>query len=137
MKNWEEARKYFEKANSISEHTAYKLMILATYIQQKKTFEMKQLSEKYMKTLDRNSIDYKMIRLYHDNGPFNAESAIAKDLTKETDKNKRGKMLYYFGLYYEMKGSQAVAREYYNEILKMQTPMFFEYRLAEWASLGQ
>lgn len=137
MKNWEEARKYFEKANSINESTAYKLMILATYVQQKKTFEMKQLSEKYMKNMDRNSIDYKMIRLYHDNGPFNAESAIAKDITKEADKNKRGKMLYYLGLYYDMKGSHAVASEYYNEILKMQTPMFFEYRLAEWASLGQ
>lgn len=137
MKNWEEARKYFEKANEISESTAYKLMILATYVQQKKTFEMKQLSEKWMKTMDRNSIDYKMIRLYHDNGPFNAESAMAKDIEKETDKNKRGKMMYYFGLYYEMKGSHSVAAEYYNRILQMQTPMFFEYRLAEWASLGQ
>lgn len=137
MKNWEEARKYFTKANEISESYAYKLMILATYIKEKKTFDMKQLSEKYMKTLNRDSLEYKMIRLYHDQGPFNAESAIIKEIEKETDKNKKGKMKYYLALYYDMKGSQSVASEYYNQITQLQTPMFFEYRLAEWASLGQ
>ncbi len=131
--NWEEARKYFSKANEISESYAYKLMILATYIKQGKTFEMKQLSEKYMKPLDRNSLEYKMIRLYHDQGPVNAENAVAKDVEKETSKNKKGKMKYYLALYYDMKGSKSVAAEYYNQITKMQTPMFFEYRLAEWA----
>lgn len=131
--NWEEARKYFSKANEISESYAYKLMILATYIKQGKTFEMKQLSEKYMKPLDRNSLEYKMIRLYHDQGPVNAENAVAKDIEKETSKNKKGKMKYYLALYYDMKGSKSVAAEYYNQITKMQTPMFFEYRLAEWA----
>lgn len=136
MKNWDEARKYFAKANEVSESTAYKLMILATYLKQKNTFEMKQLSEKWMKPLNRDSIDYKMIRLYHDQGPFNAESAIAKDIEKLTDKNKKGKMLYYLALYYDLKGSNAVAAEYYNQILKMQTPLFFEYRIAEWAILG-
>lgn len=133
MENWEEARKYFTKANEISDSYAYKLMILATYIKQNKMFEMKQLSEKYMKPMDRNSLEYKMIRLYHDQGPINAENAIIKDIEKETSKNKRGKMKYYIALYYDMKGSKSVAAEYYNQITKMQTPMFFEYRLAEWA----
>lgn len=133
MENWEEARKYFTKANEISDSYAYKLMILATYIKQNKMFEMKQLSEKYMKPMDRNSLEYKMIRLYHDQGPMNAENAVIKDIEKETNKNKRGKMKYYLALYYDMKGSKSVAAEYYNQITKMQTPMFFEYRLAEWA----
>lgn len=133
MENWEEARKYFTKANEISDSYAYKLMILATYIKQNKMFEMKQLSEKYMKPMDRNSLEYKMIRLYHDQGPMNAENAVIKDIEKETSKNKRGKMKYYLALYYDMKGSKSVAAEYYNQITKMQTPMFFEYRLAEWA----
>ncbi len=133
MENWEEARKYFSKANEISDSYAYKLMILATYIKQNKMFEMKQLSEKYMKPMDRNSLEYKMIRLYHDHGPMNAENAVIKDIEKETNKNKRGKMKYYLALYYDMKGSKSVAAEYYNQITKMQTPMFFEYRLAEWA----
>ena len=54
-------------------------------------------------------------------------------LEKETNKNKRGKMTYYFALYYDLKGIHQVANEYYGKIMQMQTPMFFEYRLAEWS----
>ena len=57
----------------------------------------------------------------------------AKELEKITDKNKRGKMMYYFALYFEMRNHPEVSADYYNKITKMQTPMFFEYRLAEWA----
>ena len=48
----------------------------------------------------------------------------------------RGRMWYYMGLFYELKGSTKLANEYYSKIIKMQAPMFFEYRLAEW-SLGK
>ena len=63
---------------------------------------------------------------------FNAENAVLKMLDKETNKTKRGKMMYYFALYYDLKGMKQVASEYYGKITQMQTPMFFEYRLAEW-----
>lgn len=135
LENWAEARKFFLKANSVSKQTSYQLMILATYLKEKNLFEAKNFAQTCMKTLDRASIDYLMIRLYHDQGPFNAENAIIKKLDSETDKNKKGKMTYYLALYYELKGSDRVAREYYSQVTKMQTPMFFEYRLAEWGLL--
>ena len=133
--NWSESRKYFIKANSVSKQTSYQLMILATYLKEKNTFEAKNYAQLCMKTLDRASIDYLMIRLYHDQGPINAENAIAKKIESETDKNKKGKMTWYLGLYYELKGSDRVANEYYSQVTKIQTPMFFEYRLAEWGLL--
>ena len=40
--------------------------------------------------------------------------------------------MYYFGLYYEIKNHPEIAAEYYNKITNMQSPMFYEYRLAEW-----
>ncbi len=138
MKNWTTAREYFAKANAVRESTAYQLMILATYLMEKKTFDAKNAADQFIKSGNKKdmnfskSIDYNMIRLYKDQGPINLESAIAKQIEKETDKNKRGKMMYYFGLYYQMRGHQEVAADYYNKITKMQTPMFFEYRLAEW-----
>lgn len=136
-KNWETARTYFAKANSIKSQTAYQLMIVATYIQEKNIFEAKKAADIALKHIpDRDSLDYKLIRLYKDQGPVNAETSIALDLSKETDKNKRGKMTYYLGLYYEMKGSLAIAKEYYSKITSMQSPLFFEYRLAEWGEKG-
>ena len=129
---WAKARQSFEKANSVQKDTSYQLMIIATYLKEKNLFEAKKYAQLAMKNLDRNSIDYLMIRLYHDQTGFNAENAIAKMLEKETNKNKRGKMTYYFALYYDLKGIHQVANEYYGKIMQMQTPMFFEYRLAEW-----
>ncbi len=134
LKNWEAARQAFIKANSIKKNTAYQLMIIATYLKEKNTFKAKEFAATCMKPLDRNSIEYLMIRLYHDQGPVNAENAIVKLLDKETDSTKKGKMTYYFGLYYELKGLPKVAYEYYSKITKMQNPMFFEYRLAEWGT---
>lgn len=132
-KNWSAAREYFMKANSVKSQVSYHLMIITTYLMEKNSFEAKKYADVAMKPIqDRNSLDYKMLRLYKDQGPINAENAIAMALEKETDKNKRGKMTYYFGLYYDMKGSAKVAKEYYSKVTNMQTPMFFEYRLAEW-----
>ena len=132
-KNWAVARQAFAKANSIKNQTAYQLMIIATYIREKNMFEAKKYADLAMKPIqDKNSLDCKLIRLFKDQGPVNAENSIALQLEKETDKNKKGKMTYYFGLYYEMKGSDKIAKEYYSKITSMQSPMFFEYRLAEW-----
>ena len=74
-----------------------------------------------------------MIRMYHDMGPGNAETDIALKIQKEDKTNVRGKMLYYFALYYELKNKEQLALKYYGEVKNMQSPMFFEYRLAEWS----
>ena len=132
-KNWAVARQAFAKANSIKNQTSYQLMIIATYIRENNMLEAKKMADLAMKPIqDKNSIDCKMIRLFKDQGPINAENAIALQIEKETDKNKKGKMTYYFGLYYEMKGSDKIAKEYYAKITSMKSPMFFEFRLAEW-----
>ena len=64
--------------------------------------------------------------------PCEAENALSNSIQKEDNKTKRGKLLYYMGLYYDLKNLPQAAVTYYNKILEMQTPLFFEYRLAEW-----
>ena len=139
LKNWKGAREYFMKANAISPSTAYQLMVVATYLLENNSFEAKKWAEQFIKDGNKKSmdfaksIDYSLLRLYKDQGPVALENTIAKELTKLTDKNKRGKMMYYFGLFYEIKNHPEVSAEYYNKITAMQSPMFFEYRLAECA----
>lgn len=132
--NWEEARVAFEKAYSYNkENISYPLMISACYIKMKKLPQAKMFLAPVMKTkTDRNSLDYMMLRLFHDQGPGNAESAIALKIQKEEKATQKGKMLYYFGLYYSMKGNTNLAAKYFAEVTNMQSPLFFEYRLAEW-----
>lgn len=143
LQNWAKAREYFLKANAISASTAYQLMVVATYLLENNSFEAKKWAEQFIKDGNKKdmnfskSIDYSLLRLYKDQGPVALENTIAKELTKLTDKNKRGKMMYYFGLYYEIRKHPEVSADYYNKITAMQSPMFFEYRLAEWGFINK
>ncbi len=76
-----------------------------------------------------NSIEYKMLRAFHDeNGYKNLEQQIAnlKDI------NLRGKMYFYLGLLYDMFGIHESAKEMYAKVISVNSQMFFEYRIAEW-----
>lgn len=138
MENWAVAREYFMKANSINSSIAYQLMVLATFLKENNSFEAKKYADIFIKEGNKKdmnfskTLDYNLLRLYKDQGPIMLENTIAKELEKEQNKNKRGKLMYYFGLYYEMRNHPEVAAEYYNKITNMQSPMFYEYRLAEW-----
>lgn len=134
-KSYDEARAAFEKAYSYNkENVSYPLMIAACYIKAGKLQKAKLFLEQVMKSMpDKQTVEFSMVRLYHDQGPGNAENDIALKIPKIDKTTPRGKMLYYFALYYELKGVETLATKYYTEVKNMQSPMFFEYRLAEWS----
>ena len=88
-----------------------------------------------LKTLERDSLEYNMVRFYNEAYSRNAETSLVQKINKEDDSNKRGKLLFYLGLYYELNGAEELSTEYYSKVAAMSAPMFFEYRFAEW-SLG-
>ena len=130
--NYKNARALFDQAYSYSGSYAYKLMNIAMYLKEGDKNTAKKVAQELMKTLDRESTEYNMARLYVDNYSKNAESALINKINKEDNSNKRGKMLFYMGLFYEVNGSQEMAKEFYSKVTAMQAPMFFEYRIAEW-----
>ena len=132
--NYAEARASFEKAFSYyPQNISYPLIIAACMYKDKKGFEVKPFLQKVMKNYgDHDSLEYLMLRLYHDLGPSNAENLITQKIIKEDNSTKKGKMSYYMGLYDEIKGREELAKKMYNEVAALQSPMFFEFRLAEW-----
>lgn len=134
-KSYDEARAAFEKAYGYNKkNISYPLMIAACYIKAGKLQKAKLFLEQVMKNMDdKKSVEFSMVRLYHDQGPGNAENDLALKIPKIDKTTKRGKMLYYFALYYDLKGVESLASKYYTEVKNMQSPMFFEYRLAEWS----
>lgn len=130
--NYENAISYFSKAYEYSDSFAYKLMCAACYIKMGQKLKVKDLLAPLMKTLDRESLEYNMVRFYYDNYSRNAETSLTQKIAKEDNSTKRGKMLFYMGLYYELQGADTLANEYYAKVTSMQAPMFFEYRIAEW-----
>lgn len=131
-KNYENAIKYFTKTYEFSPSYAYSLMIAACYFKLNKPLQAKDILTKQLKKLDGNSNEYALVRFYNDAYNRNAESNLIQKITKETNSNNRGKMLFYMGLYYELNKAEDLSREYYAKVTSMKAPMFFEYRIAEW-----
>ena len=132
--NYEEARASFEKAFSYyPQSISYPLIIAACMYKSKRAHEVKPFLQKVMKNYgDHESLEYLMLRLYHDLGPSNAENLITQKIIKEDNTTKKGKMTFYMALYDEIKGHTELAKKMYNEVAALQSPMFFEFRLAEW-----
>jgi tetratricopeptide (TPR) repeat protein len=134
-KNWHNARVGFMKAYEAKpDNISYPLMIAATYLKEGNNLECKNFLSTVLKTLDRKSIDYSIVRLYWDN--LGDESVLLK-VTKLDNATNRGKYLFYMALWYELQGHVELAQKYYLVVKEMQCPMFFEYRLCEWALEGK
>lgn len=138
--NWAEARADFQKAFEAGGSTnwSYALMIAACYLKDENIqpsqaqFYVKKTLEPVMKKMNRDSIEYLMVKFYYDNYSKNAANNLMLKISREESSTKRGKLNFYFGLYNELYGSTGAAQEYYAKVVSMQAPMFFEYRIAEW-----
>lgn len=130
--NYKNARALFDKAYSYSDNWSYQLMNIAMYLKEGDRNTPKKIAQDLMKKLERDSVEYNLVRLYVDNYSRNAETTLLNKINKEDNSNKKGKMLFYIGLFYEVNGSIEAAQEYYAKVAAMQAPMFFEYRIAEW-----
>ncbi|MBR5866977.1 MAG: tetratricopeptide repeat protein [Spirochaetaceae bacterium] len=128
---YSEARKGFEKAYIANpQNISYPLMIAATYLKEKKQKEAKDFLGKVLRNRDSSTVEYAVLRLYYDK--LN-ESQVAQKVMNTNERNLRGKMMYYLGLFYEINGNDVLSEKYYTDVLNLNSPMFFEFRLAEWA----
>lgn len=130
--NYESAIKYFQKAFEYSQSYAYMLMCYACYYKLGNQFKGKELLSQYLKKMNKEETEYSLVRFFADNYSHNAEVSLVQKVSKEENGNKRGKMLFYLGLYYELNGADLLCAEYYAKVVDMNAPMFFEYRIAEW-----
>lgn len=131
-KNYEAAAKYFTKTLEYSDNWSYYLMIAACYFKMGDSSAAKKILQTAMKKQEANSTEQLILRFYAENYNKNAETTLNQRIEKESNRNTRGKMLFYMGLYCELNGADELAREYYSKVTSMSAPMFFEYRIAEW-----
>ena len=130
--NYKEAIKYFQEAYKYNPSYSYSLMTAACYFKLKDPFNAKKILKAQMKKLNRGSVEYELVRFFHDSYSRNAESTLIRKINALESSNERGKMLFYMGLYNEIHGSEIIAQEFYSQVLQVKAPMFFEYRIAEW-----
>ena len=128
---------YYTKKNP--DNISYPLMATACYLKQNNVAKAKEYSDSVLRKIsDKSSLDYKMLRMYHDQlGDMDVVLAVQKERNNAVSNgaisSKSGKYLYYLALYYDIRGDVSLAQKYYVEVCSIQSPMFFEYRLAKWA----
>ena len=129
-KQWKKAREAFTKCYEKNpKNISYPLMITYCYYMEKDTMNAKKFSDSVLRKLDRSSIDYAMLRVFHD---LAGEAPLPQKISALTNSNEKGKMYFYLGLLYDMVGGIEASNKYYMEVIKLNSPMFFEYRIAEW-----
>ncbi len=129
-KQWSKAREAFMKCYEFNKNNiSYPLMITYCYYMEKNDIQAKEFSNKILRKMNRESMDYAMLRIFHDKA---GEKSLFQKIAAIENRNKQGKMYFYLGLFYEMFGGKEFAKENYAKVIDMKSPMFFEYRLAEW-----
>ncbi len=130
-KRWTESRNAFLRAYGANPRsTSYALLISATYLHEGKKNENQEFLKEAMRTVDRESLDYQMLRLYYDGV---GESGVLHKVVNAESNTVRGRMLFYMAVFYEINGHKDLANKYHIEVYDMQAPMFFEFRFSEWA----
>lgn len=129
--DWANSRAAFSEAYKMnSANISYPLMISATYIKEGKKSENKDFLNLVMRNMDRNSAEYAMIRLYFDG--INP-SLVEKKVVSVTNSTLKGKLTFYMGLYYDLYGDDVSAKKQYIQVKSLPSPMFFEYKMNDWA----
>ena len=105
-------------------------MITYCYYMAKDNLNAKKFSDSVLRKLDRSSMDYAILRVFHD---LAGEAPLIQKIGTLTNSNQKGKMYFYIGLLYDMIGGKEAANKYYMEVVNLNSPMFFEYRIAEWS----
>ena len=68
--------------------------------------------------------------LFYDNI---SPGTVANKIQSETNSNTRGKLFFYLAEFYSLQGNEVMAEKYYTTVHELQCPIFFEYRMNEWA----
>ncbi|MDR2397683.1 MAG: tetratricopeptide repeat protein [Spirochaetaceae bacterium] len=92
--------------------------------------ELKQFLQKALRGTPRDSLDWAMLRLYHD---LTGDGDLINRLDKEKDPDTQARMYYYLANYYDIRGIKTLADTYFIQVKKLNQMRNLEWRLNEWA----
>ncbi|MCX7655284.1 MAG: tetratricopeptide repeat protein [Treponemataceae bacterium] len=128
---WDQAREAFFAAYKQSpSHTNYALLGALCWLKSGNSKGVKEFLATLLPTIPRESIEWYMVRLYHDQG---GDTDIAVRIDKQTNLDTKARMLYYLAQYYAIKGNHSLAQKFHLMVRDMNRRSIIEWRLNEWA----
>ena len=111
----------------------YPIMITYCYWKLGNKYEAQKYSDKVLRKIGKvDSIEYKMLRMFHD-GKVYRNNPLPQQVGAVDSMTQRARWYFYLGLFNDMIAGPSAGKDYYAKVLNINSPMFFEYRLAEWA----
>jgi tetratricopeptide (TPR) repeat protein len=129
-KQWLKARDAFLEAykQAPREYT-YPLLAAICWMRGGRQTDPKQFLAQVMRTAPRDSLDYLMLKLFHD---LSGDTDVAARIDKETDIDTKTRMLFYLASYYDIRGYRNLADRYYLMGQDLDGAGVIERRLNEW-----
>jgi tetratricopeptide (TPR) repeat protein len=129
-KRWPQAKDAFIEAyKHAPNHSSYALLAAINWYRSGKSQDVRGFLEKVIPTVDQNSIDWYMLRLFYD---FSGDTDIATRIGNEKKLDVKARMLYYLAQYYDLKGNTNLANKYFMLVRNMNRKNMIEWRLNQW-----
>jgi tetratricopeptide (TPR) repeat protein len=129
-KQWAQARDAFLDAyKQAPKEFSYALLAAVNWMRAGKQTDPKQFLAQVLKTAPRDSIEYTMLRLFHD---LSGDADVADKIERETNIYSKSRMLFYLACYYEIRGNVSLANRYYIMVQELDAVASIEWRLNEW-----
>ncbi|AEF86473.1 putative lipoprotein [Treponema primitia ZAS-2] len=126
---WAEARDAFMEAYKQTPETSYALLASLCWMRAGRVTDPKQFLEQALRKVERESLEWYMLRLYHD---LSGDSDVAARIDREKDPVAKARMLYYLAGFYDVRGNTSLANRYYAQVYELEQRSIIEWRLNEW-----
>lgn len=129
-RQWAEARDAFLEAYKLAPREyAYALLAVVNWMRAGRPSDPKQFLAQVLRTAPRDSLEYAMLRLFHD---MNGDLNVTAQADSEKNLTTKARMIFYLANYYDIRGNKNLADKYFLEVKELNRTGTPEWRLNEW-----
>jgi tetratricopeptide (TPR) repeat protein len=129
-RRWAEARDAFLSAyKQAPKEYSYALLAAGNWMRAGRQSDPKQFLAQVLRTAPRDSLEWQMLRLYHD---LSGDSDAAARIDREPNLDAKARMLFYLANYYDIRGNKILADKCFLQVRELNRTATFEWRINEW-----
>jgi tetratricopeptide (TPR) repeat protein len=128
-KQWAQARDAFLDAyRQAPTEITYAMLATINWMRAGRQTDPRQFLAQVLRTVPRDSLEYAMLRLYHD---LSGDLDVALRVENEQNVNTKARMLFYLASYYDIRGNRNLANRYHLMMQELNAVPTIEWRINE------
>ena len=128
-RQWASARDAFLDAyKQAPREYSYAILAAINWMRAGRQTDPKQFLSQVLRTAPRDSLDYAILKLFHD---LSGDADVVMKVEAEVNIHTKSRMLFYIASYYDIRGNKTLADRYYLMIRDLDAAVSIEWRLNE------